>query len=70
MKSPDARLYYNSSPDYLRALIAQAGISQNEAARRLGVSPRAIRYWLAGDQPCPYSGQVTLELLAATSHPV
>lgn len=64
MKSPDARKHYNTSPDYLRGLIALAGISQREAARRLGCSERAMRYWLAGGEAIPYAAQYCLEALA------
>lgn len=61
---PDARTSYNTSPVYLRLLIERAGISQREAARRLGCSDRAIRYWLAGQEAIPYSAQYALEALA------
>lgn len=64
MTSPDARLHYNTSPDYLRSLIEAAGISQREAARRLGVSDRTVRYWLAGAERINYPAQYCLEALA------
>ena len=61
---PDATLH-NPSPDYLRALIEKAGISQREAARRLGVDERQMRRFLAGDYDAPYPVQFCLEALAA-----
>lgn len=64
VKGPDARLHYNTNPAYLRGLIEQAGISQREAARRLGISDRSLRYWLAGQENIPYAGQYCLECLA------
>jgi transcriptional regulator with XRE-family HTH domain len=63
MKSPDARSFYNSSPDYLHSLIERAGISQREAARRLGISDRSLRYYLAGQMPVLYTVQFALECL-------
>lgn len=61
---PDARLYYRTEPAYLRELIERAGISQREAARRLGVSDRSIRYYLSGQEAIPYPSQFCLEALA------
>lgn len=73
-RQPDATLH-DPRPEYLRALLAQAGLSQREAARRLGLSPRALRYYCAGErtmpdgtrQPylAPYVVQYALEGLAA-----
>jgi transcriptional regulator with XRE-family HTH domain len=61
---PDARLHWNTNPAYLRGLIESAGISQREAARRLGISDRALRYYLAGKESIPYPSQFCLESLA------
>ncbi len=66
---PDIALH-NPDPDYLRGLIDRAGISQREAARRLGISPRMMRQYLAGGEvatarPAPYLVQFGLEALAA-----
>jgi hypothetical protein len=63
---PDAA-NHNPDPDYLRGLIDRAKLSQREAAERVGVSDRMMRYYLAyGDEnrPCPYAVQYLLERLA------
>jgi transcriptional regulator with XRE-family HTH domain len=66
---PDASKH-DPSPEYLRALLASAGLSQREAARRIGVSERVMRYYLAPDaadyRPCPYVVQFALESLAVS----
>ena len=59
---------HNPAPEYLRGLLDRAGISQREAARRVGVSERMMRYYLAADdadhRPAPYAIQYALEALA------
>lgn len=57
---------HNPDPNYLRSLLAQAGISQREAARRVGISERAMRYYLSGRRECPYSIQFCLESMPRT----
>ncbi|HUL02680.1 MAG TPA: helix-turn-helix domain-containing protein [Gemmatimonadales bacterium] len=37
------------SAKQFRAALKRLGFSQLEAARRLGVSPRTVRYWVAKD---------------------
>ena len=74
--TPDASKH-NPRPEYLRALLAQSGMSQREAARRIGISERTMRQYLAGSRrladgrslPClaPYSIQFALESLCAHS---
>ena len=63
---PDATKH-DPSPEYLRALLARAGLSQREAARRIGVSERVMRYYLAPEsadyRPAPYVVQFALESL-------
>lgn len=57
---------HDPRPEYIRALITQAGVSQQEAARRLGISARMMRYYVAEDdnRPAPYVVQFALECLA------
>lgn len=68
MTAPDATLY-NPDPAYLRGLIERAGLSQREAARRVGVSERIMRQYLADRAArtaldAPYPVQYALEKLA------
>lgn len=64
---------FNPDPAYLRGLIEKAGISQREAARRLGISERHMRAFLANPattksaQQVSYPVQYCLEILAATN---
>lgn len=37
----------------LVALIERSGLNQTTAAAALGMTPRAIRHYLAGDRPVP-----------------
>lgn len=59
---------HDPRPEYLRALLDQAAVSQREAARRIGVSERMMHYYLAsaaaGYRPCPYVVQFALESLS------
>lgn len=56
-------LKHNPDPDYLRELIDRAGLSQREAARRIGISERVMRYYLSGEREAPYPVQYALESL-------
>ena len=62
---------HNPSPAYLRGLLLAAGVSQREAARRIGVSERMMRYYLADEsadhRPAPYVVQYALESLSTPS---
>jgi predicted transcriptional regulator len=65
---PNASLY-NPAPEYLRGLISRAKLSQQAAARALGISARVLRYYLTpedaeGHRPAPYAVQYALEQLA------
>lgn len=65
---PDARKH-DPSPDYLRALLETAGLSQRQAAERIGISDRLMRYYLADESSessrvAPYTVQYALEMLA------
>lgn len=59
-RQPDSS-QHDPRPEYLRALLDRAGISQREAARRIGVSERMMRYYLAAEaadhRPAPYPVQ-------------
>ena len=48
--------------DYVRELLSKAGVSQREAARRLGVSERTMRHYV--ERGAPYTVQFCLEALA------
>lgn len=65
--TPDASKH-DPSPEYLRALLERAGVSQREAARRIGVSERVMRYYLAPEsadyRPAPYVVQLAIEALS------
>lgn len=68
--TPDAA-HHDPRPEYLRALLDQAGVSQRAAARRIGVSERMMRYYLASvaadHRPAPYLVQFALEALATAA---
>lgn len=66
--APDATSH-NPAPEYLRALIGAAGVSQARAAHLLGIDARTMRRYLAeagspGALPAPYLVQFALERLA------
>jgi transcriptional regulator with XRE-family HTH domain len=64
---PDASKH-DPRPEYLRALIAASGLSQRQVAKRIGVSERMVRYYLAEEsadhRPAPYPVQFAIEALA------
>lgn len=64
---------HDSRPDYLRALLVKAGLSQREAARRIGISERMMRYYVAESKTdhrsAPYVVQYALEQLTEDSEP-
>ena len=66
---PDAARYHDPDPAYLRSLIAAAGLSQREAARRIGIPERSMRAFLArrtasSALEASYPVQVALEMLS------
>ena len=63
MNHLNAQKYHNPDPGYLRSLIESAGISQQEAARRIGINVRMTRFYLAGTYPIPYPIQFAAERL-------
>lgn len=62
-RQPDAS-NHDPRPEYLRALLDQAGVSQRAAARRIGISERMMRYYIAGERKAPYPVQYAIEQLA------
>jgi len=65
---PDAS-HYDPRPDYLRALLASAGLTQRAAAKRIGISERQMRAHLCnpslpGYRTPSYPVQYALEMLA------
>lgn len=65
MKAPNAS-EYDASPEYLRELLARAGLSQERAANQLGIAARTMRSYLDDKdaRTAPYSLQYCLEVLA------
>jgi transcriptional regulator with XRE-family HTH domain len=53
------------TPDELRALISQLGMTQRAAARALDVEDRTLRYWASGQVPIPRMAILALRYLVA-----
>jgi hypothetical protein len=49
---------------YLRTLLDRANIGTRQAADLIGISSRALRHYISGEKPHPYSVQYCLEVLA------
>lgn len=69
--TPDATRH-NPDPQYLRQLLQASGLDQVQAAARLGITDRTLRYYLsevgsAGYRPAPYLVQFGLECAAAAA---
>lgn len=67
-RQPDASLH-DPRPEYLRALLERAGISQREAARKIGISERMMRYYLAdggAHRAAPYTVQFAIEAMTGS----
>lgn len=68
---PDARTNHNPDPRYIRDLLDsldRAGMNQGEVAARVGITPRALRYYKsekADHKDIPYPVQYTIEQLAS-----
>jgi transcriptional regulator with XRE-family HTH domain len=58
-----------SDVELIRALLADLGLSQREAARKLGVDERAMRYFCAGKEPVPPAVMLALQQLRAAASP-
>jgi len=41
------------TPKQFRSALRRLGLNQTEGAKRLGVTPRAVRFWVAGDRAIP-----------------
>jgi len=67
MPRPDAQLR-NPNPEYLRDLLRMANLTQDGAARAIGVAPRTMRSYLSANPKdhadAPYTVQYALEGLA------
>lgn len=65
--TPDVT-HYNPDPEYLRGLLAKANLTQNGAAKTIGVSARMLRSYVCLNpndyRKCPYPVQFALECLA------
>ena len=61
----------NTNPRYRRQLIERAGLTQEQAAARIGVTGRSMRNYLseAAANPAPYMVQFALECLAECATP-
>jgi len=57
--------YKAPQPSEIRALIKRARISQAEAARRIGVTSRSMRYWVSetASRPIPFAEWYTLRAI-------
>jgi hypothetical protein len=60
---------HDPSPEYLRSLLANSGLSQRAAAERIGIPERSMRYYLTAPgtakrwAAAPYPVQFALEQL-------
>ncbi len=59
----------STDADLVRAHLAALGLSQREAARKLGVDERLMRYYCAGKEPVPAAVLLALEQLRAGAAP-
>jgi predicted transcriptional regulator len=59
---PDATKH-NPDPEYIRGLVEASGLSQQAAAREIGISARVMRYYLSGEREAPYPVQFCLQNL-------
>jgi hypothetical protein len=72
--SEDVKPYYtgrpseNPTPEELRALIAQTGLSQRKAAEELGLSERMMRYYASGQEVIPKVVIYALRWLVSQEH--
>lgn len=55
------------TPAAFRTALDRLGLTQSEAARRLGVDPRTVRRWIAGDRKIPGPVAVLLRTWLASA---
>ena len=60
---PNAMKFHRPEPNYLRKLVARTGLTQQLVADLIGITPRSLRYYLAGERPIPYTVQYAIEEL-------
>jgi predicted transcriptional regulator len=48
------------TPSALKSKLASLGLTQARAAAYLGVSTRAVEYWLAGKRKIPHMAEIAL----------
>jgi transcriptional regulator with XRE-family HTH domain len=65
MTTPEGGASGATDADLIRAHLAALGLSQREAARRLGVEERLMRAYCAGKEPVPAAVVLALEQLRA-----
>ena len=53
------------TPDQLRAAIETLGTNQAALARAVGVNPRTMRRWIAGDSPIPRTAAILVRTKVA-----
>lgn len=54
------------SADEFRAILADLGLNQTEAATVLGITPRAVRFYVAGERSIPPVLAKVARLLASS----
>jgi len=52
------------TPTELREAIATLGTNQSALARSIGVDPRTVRKWLAGENPIRTSAAILIRVMA------
>ena len=58
------------TPQQLRQALKRLGLKQTHAAERLGVDPRTVRRWVAGDRRIPAPVAILVRTWVSTSKQV
>lgn len=67
---PDARLLRDPDPERLRELLDSTGLTQAQAAARLGIGLRTLERYLSGQGgSVPYTVQYAIEAMARKEEP-